>query len=419
MRLIHTTKLCLEEFVDNQIPRYAILSHRWEAEEISLQDWLQGSKPGSAGDLKVRTFCALAADQGYEYGWLDTCCIDKRSSAELSEAVNSMFEWYRRAGICMVYLSDVSMEKLQVDDELDEIDMKEFRQSRWFTRGWTLQELLAPDYSSFYDRSWKEIGTRRSLLRHIVEASGIEERYITATPAFGRNLDQMLSSTTIAMRMSWASRRQTTRIEDAAYCLLGLFGISMMPLYGEGHRAFRRLQLEIMKEFNDDSLFAWSTDSAKLNNFLAIHPREFAAAPVVLAHAWYPFARGDFVATNGGIKLTACLLPSHIPSSTYPTGLKLKNKNFRYLLLNCTNEATSSHLALIVLPVVTEGEGRKALWLRRSRRPVWIERSHVPSAGPLWTTDLDNDAAFCRQTIYLCENARFAAAAVAALQEHQ
>ena len=419
MRLIRTTKLDLEEFVDDQIPKYAILSHRWEAGEVSMQDWVEERQRGSAGDLKVRAFCDLAVQHGYDYAWVDTCCIDKRNSAELSEAVNSMFEWYRRAGVCMVYLSDVSMEELDVGKDPDEVDMKEFRQSAWFTRGWTLQELLAPDHSFFYSKSWKQIGTRRSLLRHIVEASGIEERYITATPAFARNLEQMLASTTIAMRISWASRRRTTRIEDAAYCLLGLFGISMMPLYGEGHRAFRRLQLEIMKEFNDDSLFAWSTNSARLNNFLATHPRDFATAPAMLAHSWHPFSRGDFVATNAGIKLTASLLPAKTPSSSYPGGLKLGNKNFRYLLLNCTNEAATSHLALIVLPAVTEGEGRKTLWLRRSRRPVWIASHHIPPAGPQWTTSLDDDTAFCRQTIYLCENARFAAAAVAALPERQ
>ncbi|EJF57397.1 hypothetical protein DICSQDRAFT_69605, partial [Dichomitus squalens LYAD-421 SS1] len=176
---------------------------------------------------------------------LDTCCIDKSSSAELSEAINSMFYWYRDADVCHVYLFDV-------DDDDPQMPSSTFRSSRWHTRGWTLQELIAPRYVIFLSKSWHTIGTKVSLANVLTEITGIDLDVLLQ-----RAPDCLHARTSIARRMSWASKRETTRIEDRAYSLLGLFGISMLIIYGEGSDAFQRLQKEILKREKDQSIFAW------------------------------------------------------------------------------------------------------------------------------------------------------------------
>ena len=155
MRLLHTEELYFAEFLDSKIPKYAILSHRWEEDEVSLKDFEEGKKKDGAGYRKILKCCALAKSQRFDWVWIDTCCIDKKSSAELSEAINSMFRWYEKAEICYAYLSDV---------QNDTIDGRRvalgFERSRWFTRGWTLQELLAPEHLLFLDHNWEVIGTK-------------------------------------------------------------------------------------------------------------------------------------------------------------------------------------------------------------------------------------------------------------------
>ena len=142
MRLLHTTRLEFEEFYDDQIPRYAILSHRWGRDEVSYQDFLAGRKLDGAGDKKILACCRYAAGDRdmvpINWVWIDTCCIDKSSSAELAEAINSMFRWYQNASICYAYLSDVKK------SNQENLTKSEFESSQWFTRGWTLQELIAP-----------------------------------------------------------------------------------------------------------------------------------------------------------------------------------------------------------------------------------------------------------------------------------
>ena len=189
----------------------------------------------------------------WEWAWIDTCCIDKRSSSELSEAINSMYRWYSEAQVCYAYLEDLFQElhlEASVTDgrerKREKGGHRTFRQSRWFTRGWTLQELLAPQSVIFYDQNWTEIGSKSSLLNQVSQASGIAIGFLESP-----------HTASIAQKMSWASRRQTTRTEDTAYCLLGLFGVNMPLLYGEGSKAFRRLQEEIIKSSTDQSIFAW------------------------------------------------------------------------------------------------------------------------------------------------------------------
>ncbi|KAF5344936.1 hypothetical protein D9758_011568 [Tetrapyrgos nigripes] len=242
MRLLNTQTLKLQEF-DTDIPRYAILSHRWEKEEVTFQD-IQNLQTASlkAGYAKVWNACARARNYDFEWIWIDSCCINKESSAELSEAINSMYQYYEDAVVCYVYLCDVSIEFHPRNPK------STFKDSQWFKRGWTLQELVAPRNVVFLDKYWVRIGTRWTL-RDVVSA-------ITSIPVEvfeGRDINTY----SVAQRMSWASLRETTRAEDQAYSLMGIFGVSMPPIYGEGGaKAFMRLQQEIIKISDDRSIFA-------------------------------------------------------------------------------------------------------------------------------------------------------------------
>ncbi|TFK80360.1 HET-domain-containing protein [Polyporus arcularius HHB13444] len=246
MWLLSTAELKLEYFSGPEaVPDgYAALSHVWIGEEQSFQDIQRLIARGvSLEDKrvsdKIRSACRVARENGFKWIWIDTCCIDKMSSAELSEAINSMFRWYALASICYAYLHDVSATYRR--------DI--FGSSQWFTRGWTLQELIAPRFLLFMSSDWTPLGTKALLAEDIQGITGIDAEVLT----FSRDV----MAVSVARRMSWASRRRTTRPEDEAYCLMGIFGINMATLYGEGREAFRRLQEEIMKSSSDQSLFAW------------------------------------------------------------------------------------------------------------------------------------------------------------------
>lgn len=253
MRLLHTPSFELCVFTDDQIPPYAILSHTWADEEITYDDLSRRhSAREKQGWDKIEKSCALAKSLDLEFIWIDTCCIDKSSSAELSEAINSMFRWYENARLCIAFLSDW-------DAAADTLDSKVFRSSRWFTRGWTLQELIAPPEVIFYDRHWEKQFTRDSLKDLIHDITGIPKSILEAATDGDRQCRQRLDEISVAQRMSWAAKRSTTRTEDVAYCLLGIFDINMPLLYGEGAtKAFRRLQDEIIKSTDDESIYAWS-----------------------------------------------------------------------------------------------------------------------------------------------------------------
>ena len=256
MWVLSTSRAELHYFTDSAaIPGgYAILSHTWTQEsegEQTFQDVrdimkdcaLKGQNPRDHVGEKIRRCCKVAADDGYDWIWLDSCCIDKTSSTELSEAINSMFDWYALAEVCYVFLQDVRHD----DDPLAKDS--DFRKARWHTRGWTLQELLAPAFVIFISQEWKPIGTKHSLCVPLAERTGISKEYLTREWDFFR--------APIARRMSWAADRKTTRVEDEAYCLLGLFSVSMPTLYGEGQQAFQRLQVELAKQDIDTTLFIW------------------------------------------------------------------------------------------------------------------------------------------------------------------
>ncbi|KAL5351284.1 hypothetical protein ACLOAV_003136 [Pseudogymnoascus australis] len=244
MRLLNVDTLKLEEFLDHRTIRYAIFSHTWDEKEVSFADMQRGLRHATALPYfkKIRGACRQAASDGFKFVWVDTCCIDNSSSAELSEALNSMFHWYSDAGVCYAYLSDV----VEVGD--GPVAESQFRNSRWFTRGWTLQELLAPKKVVFYSREWAKVGSKGQFATRISEITRIHPKALE---------DFDITEFSIAERMSWASDRVTTRQEDVAYCLLGLFGVNMALLYGEGERAFIRLEEEIIKSSDDHSIFAW------------------------------------------------------------------------------------------------------------------------------------------------------------------
>ncbi|KAK5628873.1 hypothetical protein RRF57_004588 [Xylaria bambusicola] len=263
MWLLNSCTREMKEFISHkQTPPYAILSHTWGDEEVSFREWQYEPMRDireKGGFRKIDFCCKQAADDGLEWVWIDTCCIDKSSSAELSEAINSMFQWYKNAAVCYAFLYDVAN-----DSEFDLAD------TRCVNRGWTLQELIAPREVIFYSKDWQVLGTRSKLSEHIAKVTRINEPFLT-----GRSLDKA----SIAQRMSWAAKRTTSREEDEAYCLLGIFNVNMPLIYGEGRKAFRRLQDTIVREYpKDHSIFAWGkivkTPSNTISNTEQIWGRE-------------------------------------------------------------------------------------------------------------------------------------------------
>jgi hypothetical protein len=224
---------------------YAILSHTWTGQEVTYQDLISGAGKNKSGYDKIKFCGEQASKDGLKYFWVDTCCIDKSNSAELSTAINSMFRWYRNAKKCYVYLTDVSAPAHDGDvpPSLSTWEAA-FRDSRWFTRGWTLQELIAPAVVEFFSQGGKLLGNKKSLEKPIHEITQIPIQALRGNP---------FSDFSIAERKGWAAERQTAEEEDLVYCLLGLCEVSMPPIYGEGKAAaLKRLQMTV-KEFSKDS----------------------------------------------------------------------------------------------------------------------------------------------------------------------
>ncbi|KXT08484.1 hypothetical protein AC579_4427 [Pseudocercospora musae] len=287
MRLINTATGRLQDFDDSSRPRYAVLSHTWGDQETPYLDFLflTSELPANAlgavqvllrnpskdteGFRKIQECCQLARNRGLEWLWIDTCCIDKSSSAELSEAINSMWQWYADAVECYVYLRDVPISPGQLGTSMG---LSVFSRARWFTRGWTLQELLAPKNVVFYNNRWQMIATKAQIGSQLSSITRIPLVFLEGTYAAS---DSTICS--VAMKMSWLSRRQTTRTEDMAYCMLGLFDVHMPLIYGEGRKAFMRLQMEILKKIDDDSIFCWTADLDS-SGLLATWPTAFASS---------------------------------------------------------------------------------------------------------------------------------------------
>jgi ABC-type oligopeptide transport system ATPase subunit len=244
MRLLHHLgdgHFRLEDFAEDNKPDYAILSHTWllNGREVTFDDLEKGNAQRKTASYDKIRFCVeQAAKDGLDYSWVDTCCINKSSSAELQEAITTMFTWYRHAAKCYVYLPDISATEGKSDNHPMPWESA-FRRSRWFKRGWTLQELIAPDTVEFFSAEGIRLGDKQSLSDLIHQVTGIPHQALQ-----GADMD----SFSVAERLSWMQDRQTKRKEDMAYSMLGIFGIFMPLMYGEGTHASTRLHEEIQKK---------------------------------------------------------------------------------------------------------------------------------------------------------------------------
>lgn len=317
LRIHDNSDFSLVQYVGASIPKYAILSHTWgpDHEEVSFRDLTEGTGKEKTGYRKL-VFCAnQAIKDGFRHFWVDTCSIDKSSSSELSEAINSMFRWYQEAAICYAYLSDVGSlhdcdDVNSSGDDVDEYLCLQLEESRWFTRGWTLQELLAPEEVVFYDYDWKRLETKKELAAIISHITSIGSFYLTQKLA----LHSEYGTPPIGRRFSWLARRHTTRPEDMAYWMLGIFDINMPLLYGEGgQKAFIRLQEEIVKVSTDHTIFCWSWPQS-LPNLLWVPC--FARDPVAFKDAgkYVPTgpsrkrSRPEYSVTDAGLQIDLPLI---------------------------------------------------------------------------------------------------------------
>jgi heterokaryon incompatibility protein (HET) len=245
MRLLLLDDDCnfsLTKFAEHEVPPYAILSHVWgpDGTEVTYNEILDGKRSNKAGYGKLHFCAAQAKKDGLQYFWIDTCCIDKSDAIELQTAINSMFRWYQRAAKCYVFLPDVSTGKHSRSSE--PLWESAFRRSQWFTRGWTLQELLAPRSVVFFSRDGKQLGDKDSLELQIHEITGIQVEALRGH----------LSQFSFNERRLWAANRKTTFEEDQVYCLMGIFGVFLLPNYGESKEyAFLRLKDEINRRSSD------------------------------------------------------------------------------------------------------------------------------------------------------------------------
>lgn len=336
MRLLKTgpyppgkEKLELIQAWGEKIPPYAILSHTWSSDpedEVLFADVQNGTSSTKPAFTKLWRAIERAKLDGCGYLWIDTCCIDKTSSVELSEAINSMYRYYQNAQKCFAFMSDVGQEDVT----------PEFADSRWWRRGWTLQELLAPTIVEFFTSDWQALGTRLTLRTTISQITGIDLEYLTG--------DLPVQHASIAKRMSWAASRQTTRDEDIAYCLIGIFEVNMTMLYGEGGtRAFLRLQEEIMRADEDQSLFAWIKEDGG-QQLATKHHGLLADSP------------GDFRHTGSTISYSE--LPEYNPSSMTARGL--------HMTLPMTQKDDGTSIAALRCPVPGRGYNDwLAIYLKR------------------------------------------------------
>jgi hypothetical protein len=349
--------------------KYAILSHTWAQnnwEEVSFDNMKDlataRKKPGFE---KLEQVCKKAARAGIPYFWIDTCCIDKTGPHDqVQSEINSMFHYYSHAEVCYVVLSDVpgSCPRMTERAKLQEVFPKSkwtwekhISASRWFTRGWTLQELIAPKKVEFYNRRWMWIGSLRGgLLETVSKVTQIPERLFKSGHA------SVLEDYTIAQRMTWAANRRTTKEEDMAYCLLGIFNITMATIPGEGRRSFERLQLEIIRRSTDHSIFAWNWRPEFGRDYLnrketlfAPHPSYFSTrdpiVPMRPTRAENARREHPFEMTNRGLEIRLPVLTD----STKPKGSK-----DRLALLNCSYQDGKGNKERIALLVKEVDDGK-------------------------------------------------------------
>ena len=283
LTLTTTLDQIMIQFINEVVRRffaYAMLSHRWEDDELAFKD----VKEQSVYDLpaarfhKVHSFCRQAGECGLEWAWVDTCCIDQTSSTEVQRTISSMFSWYRGSALTIIYLSDVT-----------ESSVAALLDSQWFKRGWTLQELLAAKVIRIYKKNWSPF-IRGAVFNHkdiaeildaLETATGIEQCYLKS---YSPSVEHP------RMKLTWARNRKTKETEDEAYCLMGIFGITMTVTYGEGDYAFARLLKEIMRRTGDATLLDWVGQRSSMNSYLPSSPRCFSDGPLCIEKSKMVFA---------------------------------------------------------------------------------------------------------------------------------
>ncbi|KAK4644980.1 hypothetical protein QC761_309710 [Podospora bellae-mahoneyi] len=349
MRLINANTLRFEEFFEKPLPPYLVLSHTWGEDEVTFRDMQQPHLHlGKSGYAKITQTCRLACSKAIDYVWVDTCCIDKTSSAELTESINSMFQWYQRAVVCVVHLADMES---GVDFGTG------VRFSRWITRGWTLQELIAPKKVEFYDSKWKLCGQKPRNSDVLSAATKIPEDLLLG--------NHRSSEYSVAQRLSWASSRTTTRVEDEAYCLFGILEVNMPLIYGEGKMAFRRLQEELIKRSNDITIFAWQPTREEVQEghcgVLAASPQAFALCEHVCV--WRPSTSHNpqFVLTNRGIQLQDIFFHRMPLKNDQPAGANESLKREYVFMVGFLSRGSGVYLGIQLRKI---GE---SLFLRKSR----------------------------------------------------
>ncbi|KAM3066325.1 hypothetical protein ACMFMG_003166 [Clarireedia jacksonii] len=336
------------------VVEYAILSHRWgnPEDEVSFEDMRNGCHEDKRGYKKLAGCCKQARKDGLHHVWIDTCCINKESSAELSEAITSMFGYYQRSKFCYAFLDDVLVESSTQEN----LDLSSFSRTAWFTRGWTLQELIAPPNLKFFDALWFFLGykTNKAISSVIESVTGIDSIVL--------NIPATTQLVSIAKKMSWAARRTTTRVEDMAYSLMGIFGVYMSPLYGEGHYAFIRLQEAIMRSSNDHTIFAWTTPPVAylahgfehVSTMLALSPAQFVYSSNFksLSHSEQSQSltcgghKLDFTITNAGLAICLPLIRINEVDGLYAAFLACTEGEDRIpsaIFLRTTAETPAGH----------------------------------------------------------------------------
>ena len=380
MRLLNTETIKLHDFFGRQPPLYAILSHCWGEDEVSYKNVWKGKNLGAAGWAKVRQCCSFVQGLGFQWVWIDTCCIDKRSSAELVESINSMYMWYRRAAMCFAYLADVQCRPENIHSyedlattvgngrEMEESQERQpepiegqtielFRRSKWFTRAWTLQELLAPARVIFLDSDWNMFGSKGRLNDLVSDISGIA------------NVASMfVLNASIATKMSWAANRTCTRPEDLAYSLLGIFRVNMPLVYGEGkYQAFARLQLEILQKSGDESIFAFFHGLRNWADVLAQSPRDFVHFKGI--RSFEPrFPRAPYICTQKGLEINTILLPARTYFGEY---------KMYFMPLNCAREGALKPMAVRLAKINDDEYFRIGDNYNRSKWLTWPEEADL------------------------------------------
>ncbi|KAH7349796.1 heterokaryon incompatibility protein-domain-containing protein [Plectosphaerella cucumerina] len=368
MRCLNTTTFEIREADQAWFKHhgYAILSHRWQQSEVLFDQATRCAndlrrttgRHANAGMDKILGACITARQLSIEWMWIDSCCINKTYSAELLEALNSMFNWYKDAVVCITFLGDVISRgptSASPDSPAVFHDERTGKPSVWFTRGWTLQELLAPTKMYFYDANWRFFGSRTQLAVALARITGIARPYLTGERHF--------RDACIATKMSWMAGRTTTREEDMAYSMAGIFNVSLDAQYGEGRNAFMRLQRALLAK-NDESLFAWKMPVAGLPGdhdhrvpipSVGLGPREWgllAASPAWFADCGRMTSRGGrgIIRPEGGLGLTPQGISGYIArrdalvTKMFSSRTKSASTN---LALNCWEEDAAGNLKAV------------------------------------------------------------------------